>query len=87
MPKSPLVVPSASQPVIGQSGEISPAFFQFLSNVAAISPIVGTGSPEGAVYALQYSVYIDETTPTAPITYRKMLTNISGDTKQGWVVV
>tara|TARA_R110000782_G_scaffold81321_1_gene160726 strand:- start:1061 stop:1216 length:156 start_codon:yes stop_codon:yes gene_type:complete len=50
-------------------------------------PIVGTGSPEGVIEAVQYSLYLDGTGSAGAIQYRKMLPSIGGDRKQGWILV
>lgn len=76
-----------SFPIVDSSGMASQTMREWVLKVAANTIIVGTGSPEGIVEAAQYSLYIDETTPTAPVQYRKMITSIAGDRKQGWVVL
>jgi|TARA_R110002072_G_scaffold99672_2_gene219219 hypothetical protein len=50
-------------------------------------PIVGTGSPEGVIEAVQYSLYLDSTGSAGAIQYRKMIPSIGGDRKQGWILV
>jgi len=47
----------------------------------------GTGSPEGLIQAPQYTLYLDITVPTAPVQYRKMLSNIGGDESMGWIAL
>jgi hypothetical protein len=62
-------------------------FRQFTQDASLSIPIVGSGSPEGVVEARQYSLYIDSTGSTGSIEYRKMLPDIGGNTKQGWIAV
>jgi hypothetical protein len=50
-------------------------------------PIVGEGSPEGVQEGEIYSLYLDSLGTAGTIQYRKMLPDIGGDTKQGWVLV
>ena len=45
------------------------------------------GTPEGALEAPQYSLYIDESTPLSPIQYRKMLPDVTGDRTKGWAAL
>lgn len=77
----------AALPVVQTDGTMSQAFRTHLQRLSHSVVIVGTGNPEGVLEAPQYSLYIDETTPTVPVQYRKMLTDIAGNSKQGWVVV
>lgn len=77
----------AAQPIVNDDGTMSQAFRTHMQQVSRSVVIVGTGSPEGVLEAPQYSLYIDETTPTVPVQYRKMLTSSAGDSKKGWVMV
>jgi hypothetical protein len=86
MPQTPKKINSA-QPIVEADSTMSQVFRTWLIQVSNNIPIVGTGSPEGDVEAPQYSLYIDETVPTSPVQYRKMLPEISGDRLKGWVVV
>ncbi len=78
---------NAGQPIIEDDGTMAQLFRLFMLQVGKNIPIVATGSPEGVVEALQYTLYIDETTPTAPVQYRKMIPEITGDRSKGWVLV
>ena len=86
MPQSKKVL-NPNNPIVDGAGNMQQFFIEFMLEVRGGIPEVGTGSPEGVVPARQYSLYIDEAVPTAPVQYRKMLTQVSGDTKKGWVVV
>jgi len=48
-----------------------------------VSPITGTGSPEGVVDAEPYQVYLDTTGGAGALQYRKM----TGTGNTGWVLV
>lgn len=84
-----LVIPrlNAAEPVVGESGSMLQRFRTFLLQVHRYLPIVGEGSPEGVVEAPQFSLYIDSTAGSGSIEYRKMLPDIGGDKKMGWVLV
>lgn len=84
MPQDPTKYP-AVQPLAESEGTPSRPFQTWERRVSKSVPIVGEGSPEGVVEAAQYSEYWDETTPTAPVLYRKMLAEIGGDRSKGWV--
>lgn len=86
MPQSQKTL-NPSNPIVDGSGKMQQFFVEFMLSIRSNTPIVGTGSPEGNTPARQYSLYIDETVPTAPVQYRKMLTQVGGDIKKGWVVV
>lgn len=84
MPQDPTKYPTV-QPMLAGDGTPSRPWQEWEQKVSKSVPIVGTGSPEGVVEALQYQEYIDETDTSAPVIYRKMLTNIGGDRSKGWV--
>lgn len=74
-------------PVVEKDGTPSQILREWALRVTNNQPIISTGNPEGVLEAPQYTLYIDEAVPTAPVQYRKMLPEIGGDRKQGWVVV
>lgn len=76
-----------ASPIVGEDRTMEPAFRYFAQKVSEAVVIVGSGTPEAVVEAPQYSLYIDETVPTIPVQYRKMLADIGGDRTQGWIVV
>ena len=78
---------NAAQPIVESDGTMAQPFRQFTQDASLSIPIVGSGSPEGVIEARQYSLYIDSAGSTGSIEYRKMLPDIGGDTKQGWVAV
>lgn len=66
---------------------MSQAFRQFTQEASLSIPIIGTGSPEGVVEAVQYSLYLDRAGSAGAIQYRKMIPSIANDRKKGWVLV
>ena len=78
---------NVAQPIVEPDGTMAQPFRQFTQDASLSIPIIGSGSPEGVVEARQYSLYIDSTGSTGSIEYRKMLPDIGGNTKQGWIAV
>ncbi len=78
---------NVGQPIVEANGTMSQAFRQYTQEASLSIPIVGTGSPEGVIEAVQYSLYLDSAGGAGAIQYRKMLPSIAGDRKQGWVLV
>lgn len=78
---------SASQPLVDPAGLPQQAFREWAVRVTNSMVIVGTGSPEGVLTAAQYTLYVDETVPLVPVTYRKMLPEVGGDRSKGWAAV
>jgi len=52
---------NVAQPIIEPNGTMSQAFRQFTQEATLSIPIVGVGSPEGVIEAVQYSLYLDST--------------------------
>lgn len=78
---------NVAQPIVENNGTMSQAFRQFTQEASLSIPIIGTGSPEGVVEAVQYSLYLDRTGSAGAIQYRKMIPSIANDRKKGWVLV
>lgn len=76
---------AVTQPLVERDATAAQHFRTWINNVSGFVPIVGSGSPEGSIEAVQYAVYVDETTPAAPVVYRKMLAEVGGDRSKGWV--
>ena len=77
----------AAQPIVLPDMTMEQLFRTWVLLISDNVPIVATGDPEGVVEAPQYTLYIDEATPTVPVQYRKMLPSIANDRKQGWIQV
>lgn len=78
---------NASFPIVDERGTMVPAFRDQQNLLNNALPIVGEGSPESVVPALQFQVYFDSLGTTGSIIYIKMLPDIGGDKTQGWVAV
>ena len=70
-----------------ESNKATEVFFQWMQQVSALSPMSGNGSPEGVVNAPLKTPYLNMTGATGSLLYFKILPDIGGDTKQGWVPV
>ena len=86
MSQSPVKL-NANQKIVNDDGTPTNVFLQYLLKVSESVVIVGTGSPEGVLEAPQYTLYVDESNPSTPVTYRKMSPHIGGNRKNGWAVV
>jgi len=77
-----------SNPIIDSNGLMVDWFRSQWNELLRLIPLKGTGSPEGALLALQYREYID-TAATLPgtIKYIKQLPDIAGDKTKGWVLI
>lgn len=84
MRRSPLDV---NQPFVTRTGFLAPQAQEAMEEIVRWIPIIGSGSPEGVVLAMQYSLYIDKDGTTGAIEYRKMLPDVGGDKTKGWVLV
>ena len=78
---------NAAKPIVRPDGTMQPQLRDQMNRLDNNLPIIGTGSPEGVVEALQYTLYIDSSGTAGAIEYRKMLTDIGGDKTMGWVAV
>ena len=78
---------NAALPIVLKDGTMTPAMRDFMNDVFRAFEIRGSGSPEGVIAAPQYSRYLDIDGTAGNLEYRKMLTDIAGDKKQGWVAV
>ena len=62
------------------------SFRLWVNAVSENSPLLGTGSPEGLVEAVQWRNYIDTDALTGAIKYIKKYESIGGDTTKGWIL-
>lgn len=80
-----LPILNASRPVVLDDLTMTQEFRNWTLDASLSIPIVGTGSPEGAVDARQYSLYLDSTGLAGSVSYRKMLPDIGGNRLLGWI--
>jgi hypothetical protein len=79
---------NAADAIVDDDGRMQQAFRNWAIKVSVGGLVLaGVGSPEGLIEAPKYTLYLDETVPTAPVQYRKMLADIGGDGKQGWIAL
>lgn len=83
-----LAQPSSTRPLVNEDLSPSTQFNTWLKVVTDQSIIIGTGSPEGVVSAIQTSSYMDESGVTGAILYIKRDADDGlGDTTKGWILV
>ncbi len=77
---------SISRPIVNKDGLMTLEMALWSERVS--NPvIIGTGSPEGVVEALQGSLYMDSSGSSGSILYIKRDVSVGGDSKKGWIVV
>ena len=79
--------PDANRIILNDDGTMEQSFRSWTYNVTRLALIIGTGSPEGVVPALQGSQYMDDAGTAGAIKYIKRDDNIGGDTSQGWILI
>ncbi len=79
-------VPRSDDEIVTEDKQPTFLFSQFMLDVEKLSPIVGSGSPEGSVEASQWQTYIDEDALTGAIKYIKKHQSIGGDATKGWIL-
>lgn len=82
-----IVQPSGTQPIVEQDGTMSNAFRLWTTEVTRLDLIIGTGSPEGVVSAIQGREYMDDAGTAGSIKYIKRDASVSGDDTSGWFLV
>lgn len=71
------------EPAVDSTGKPKQVLQIFSEEVAALAPIIGTGSPEGIYEAKAGRMYFDSAGETL---YFKKLDSISGERRNGWVI-
>jgi len=74
-------------PVVDKEGKALQVLQLFSEDVARLATIIGTGSPEGVVEALEGQEYMDRTGLPGAVKYIKQLPDIGGNRKLGWVPI
>jgi len=75
-------------PIVDKNGEMTIEFLIWVDQVTANDPIIGTGSPEGVIEALQGRLFIDTAAGTGSVLYVKRDGDDgSGDRTKGWILV
>ena len=74
-------------PIINEKGMMTDAFYLWMLSVSNLDPILGAGSPEGAVTATPGRLYVNTSGSAGSVLYVKQLSDISGDRSKGWLLV
>jgi hypothetical protein len=82
-----MIIPPHRNDQLTNSGLATELYFQWMQQVSALSSFSGNGSPEGVINAPLKSSYLNMTGTTGSLFYFKVLPDIAGDTKKGWVAV
>ena len=83
-----LAQPSSSRPLLNDDGSPSTQFNTWLKVITSQSMIIGSGTPESVVPAIQASIYMDDTGLAGAILYIKRDADDGlGDTTKGWILV
>ena len=82
-----IIQPEPSVPIVKQDGTMEEPFRLFTRDVAKLSLIIGTGSPEGVVSAEVGQEYMDDAGTASAIKYIKRDADIGGDTTKGWILI
>ena len=75
------------RPVVDADGKPLQVLQLFSEEVARRQTIIGTGSPEGVIEAIEGQEYMDRTGLPGAVKYIKQLPDIGGDRKMGWVPI
>ena len=79
---------SFDRPIVEPDGGLTVQSREFFSTITQRSLIIGTGSPEGAVPALQGAIYMDDVGTTGAMLYIKRdNSDGAGDDSNGWILV
>tara|TARA_R110000851_G_scaffold1539_2_gene5687 strand:+ start:218 stop:418 length:201 start_codon:yes stop_codon:yes gene_type:complete len=63
------------------------SFRTWVNTITREALIIGEGSPEDVIPAVQGREYMDSNGTTGSLIYRKRESDIGGDNKKGWVAV
>lgn len=79
--------PDANRPILNDDGTMGDAFRTWTNAITREALIIGEGSPEDVISAVQGRQYMDSNGTTGSLMYRKRNSDIGGDTKKGWIAV
>lgn len=82
-----MITPSAIRPIVDKNGLPTPEMAAWMSLVSDLDIREGSGSPEGVISARKNAIYKDTGGSAGSILYVKKLTDISGDSSQGWILI
>ena len=76
---------SFTRAIVEADGTLTTQSREFFRTITDRALIIGTGSPEGVVPAVQGADYMDEAGVTGSIRWSKRDANVLGDDKLGWI--
>lgn len=79
--------PDANRPILNDDGTMEQSFRTWVNTITREALIIGEGSPEDVIPAVQGREYMDSNGTTGSLIYRKRDSDIGGDNKKGWVAV
>ena len=78
---------STDRPIVDQAGNQTQQTRLYFKTITDQALIIGDGSPEGIVQAVEGATYQDRLGITGSIRYAKMVDDVGGDKKLGWVLI
>ena len=84
---SNIIAPAELIAMVTEQGLMTTEVSDFFTIVADLAIASGSGSPETVLSARQEKLYMDTAGTAGNILYIKKLTDIGGDTTQGWILV
>lgn len=82
-----VVPPSPLKPFLDESGNLAAEARAWTQIITSRTLIIGTGSPNGIIEAVQGAEYMDDTGTTGNIKYIKRDSDVSGDKSLGWYLI
>jgi len=79
--------PDANRPILNEDGTMDDAFRTWVNTITRESLIIGTGSPENVIDAVQGREYMDDNGASGAVKYIKRDPDISGNTARGWIAI
>lgn len=81
------MIVSPYKKIVDSDGLMLSRFQTWSEQVTDMQILMGVGSPESVVDAVQTTLYMDTAGTAGAILYIKRDTDIGGDSKQGWILV
>jgi hypothetical protein len=82
-----IIPPDPARAILKKNGLMQEPFRLFVTAVAKLSLLQGSGSPEGVVEAEQGREYMDTAGTASSIKYIKRDADIGGDKTKGWILI
>ena len=79
--------PDANRPILNEDGTMGDAFRTWVNTITRESLIIGTGTPEDVIDAIQGREYMDTNGASGAVKYIKRDADIGGNTKKGWIAI